>query len=157
VYNAAFAGNWGFEPLPDEAARLLVEQFVTFGDPRLVRIAELGGAPVGFALVVPDPNAHLHATRGQPEWLRLLRLAAAVKLRRLRHARFMTLAVLPEQRGRGVAHALVRDIATVGVALGYRTAELSYVDAGNDAMTAILAGLSLPRTKRYALFRRALP
>ena len=157
VYNAAFAGNWGFEPLREEGARLLVEQLVRFGDPRLVRIAERAGRAVAFALVVPDPNAHLHATRGQPGWLRLLRLAVTAKRRRLRHARFMTLAVLPAERRRGIAHALVRDVATVGRRLGYRAAELSYVDAGNNPMNAILAGLSLPRTKRYVVYRRAIP
>ncbi len=157
VYNASFVGSWGFEPLSREVARTMVGQFVQFGDPRLVRIAELDGRPVGFALAIPDPYAHVHATRGQPDWLRLARLMLAVKLRRLRHARLMTLAVLPGQRGRGIAHALVRDIATTGIGLGYRTAELSYVDTANDAMNGILAGLSLPRTKRYALFRRAVP
>jgi GNAT superfamily N-acetyltransferase len=157
VYNAAFDVSWGFAPLPLETARAMVDQFIQFGDPRIVRIAEVQGRPVGFALAIPDPNAHLHATRGQPDWLRLARLMLAVKLRRLRHARLMTLAVLPEHRGRGVAHALVRDIAATGIPLGYRTAELSYVDADNDAMNGILGGLSLPRTKRYALFRRAIP
>jgi GNAT superfamily N-acetyltransferase len=157
VYNAAFEGNWGFERLSLDAARTLVDQFIRFGDPRIVRVAELEGRLAAFALIVPDPNAQLHATRGQPDWLRLLRLAGAVKLRRLRKLRFITLAVRPEARGRGIAHALIRDAARVCVALGYRTAELSYVDGDNAAMGGILDGLSLPRTKRYATFRRALP
>lgn len=157
VYNAAFDGNWGFERLSLDAARTMVDQFIRFGDPRLVRIAAMGGEIAGFALVVPSPNAQLHGTLGQPDWLRLVRLAVDVKLRRLRHARFITLAVRPELRGRGVAHALIRDVAQTGAALGYRTAELSYVDDGNDPMRGILDGLSLPRTKRYAIFRRALP
>jgi GNAT superfamily N-acetyltransferase len=157
VYNDAFASSWGFEPLSAPAARILVDQLVAFGDPRLVRIAEQEGGPVGFALVVPDPCAHLHATRGLPDWLRLAWLALAARLRRIRHARFITLAVRPRHQGQGIAHALVRDVAETGIRLGYRAAELSYVDAANDAMNGILAGLSLPRTKRYALYRRDLP
>lgn len=156
VYNAAFAGNWGFEPLSAEGARLLVDGFVRFGDPRLVRIAERGGAPVGFVLTVPDPNALLHSTRRRPDAWRLLRLALAVKLKRLRHVRVITLAVLPAHRRAGVAHALVRDLAEAALGLGYVSGELSYVDAGNDAMNGILAGLGLPKTKRYALYRRSV-
>ena len=156
VYNAAFDASWGFAHLSLGTARVMVEQFLQFGDPRIVRFAELEGRPVGLAVALPDPHAHLHATRGQPDWLRLARLMLAVKLRRLRHARLMTLAVLPEHRGKGIAHALVRDIASAGIPLGYRTAELSYVDSDNDGMNGILSGLSLPRTKRYALFRRAI-
>ncbi|HTN53400.1 MAG TPA: GNAT family N-acetyltransferase [Anaeromyxobacter sp.] len=156
VYNAAFRGSFGFEPLPAEGARLLVDQFVRFGDPRLVRVAARAGRVVGFALVVPDPNVHLHRTRGQPDLLRLVRLAVAARLGWLRHARFITLAVLPDERRQGVAHALVRDAAATARGLGYRSAELSYVDDGNDAMNGILAGLSLPSTKRYALYRREL-
>lgn len=157
VYNEAFEANWGFEPLSLEAARTTLDQLVRFGDPRIVRLAELEGRVVGLALLVPDPNALLHATRGAPDGLRLLRLALTAKLRRLRSLRFITLAVSPRHRGLGIAHALIRDAAEITIGLGYRTAELSYVDSANDAMRTILERLSLPRAKRYATFRRALP
>jgi GNAT superfamily N-acetyltransferase len=156
VYNQAFADNWGFEPLSADECRMFVDQFIRFGDPRLVRVAALDGRLVGFALTVPDANRELHQTRGQPDWLRLTRLILAVKLKRLRHARVITLAVRPELRRSGIAHALIRDLATAGRALGYRTAELSYIDAGNDAMNTILEELHFPRLKAYALYRRRL-
>jgi ribosomal protein S18 acetylase RimI-like enzyme len=156
VYNAGFSDNWGFEPLSPEGARSFVDQFITFGDPRLVRIAELDGKPAGFCLCVPDPNRLLHETRGQPDFLRLARLIVAVKLRRFRFARVITLAVLPQHRRSGIGHALVRDVATAGRELGYVAAELSYVDAGNDAMNVLLTGLEFPRRKRYAVYRKEL-
>lgn len=156
VYNGAFAGNWGFEPLTAEECRMFVDQFLRFGDSRLVRVAEVEGRVVGFVLTVPDPNRHLHRTRGQPDWLRLARLMGAVKLKRLRHARVITLAVRPEHRRSGVSHALIRDLAAAGRAGGYQTAELSYVDAGNTAMNTLLRGLDFPKRKRYAVYRRAV-
>jgi GNAT superfamily N-acetyltransferase len=156
VYNQAFSSNWGFEALSPDECRMFVDQFIRFGDPRLVRVAALDGRLVGFALTVPDANRHLHQTRGQPDWLRLARLILAVKLKRLRHARVITLAVLPELRRSGIAHALIRDLATAGRALGYRTAELSYIDAGNEAMNTVLQELHFPRLKTYALYRRGL-
>jgi GNAT superfamily N-acetyltransferase len=156
VYNAAFADNWGFTPLTPELCQMFVDQFIRFGDPRLVRVAELDGRVVGFMLVVPDPNRHLFATRGQPTWLRLARLILAVKLKRLRHVRAITLAVRPELRRQGIAHALIRDLAESGIPLGYRTGELSYIDAGNNPMNTILDDLRFPRRKTYAVFRRAL-
>lgn len=157
VYNEAFEANWGFEPLTLAAARTTMDQLVQFGDPRIVRLAELEGRVVGLALLVPDPNALLHATRGSPGWLRLVRLAVTAKLRRLRSLRFITLAVSPRHRGLGIAHALIRDAAEITIGLGYRTAELSYVDSANDAMRGILEGLSLPSVKRYATYHRRLP
>ena len=156
VYNAAFADNWGFEPLSPEECRMFVDQFIQFGDPRLVRVAELDGRLVGFILCIPDPNRLLHATRGQPSWWRLARLILAVKLKRLRTARVITLAVRPELRRSGVGHALIRDLAEAGRALGYQSAELSYIDAGNEAMNRILQDLGFPRRKTYAVFHRSL-
>ncbi|HEY3356403.1 MAG TPA: GNAT family N-acetyltransferase [Polyangia bacterium] len=156
VYNAAFADNWGFTALTADECRMFVDQFIRFGDPRLVRVAELDGRLVGFVLTVPDPNRLLHATRGQPGWLRLARLMLAVKLKRLRHARVITLAVRPELRHHGIGHALIRDNAESAIARGFRTGEMSYIDAGNEAMNTILGDLRFPRRKTYAVFRRAL-
>src|SRR5439155_199948 len=76
------------------------ERFRLFVKPELAPIAEVDGAPAGFAVTLPDANEALAPLGGRLwpfGWLRLLR-----RIPRLRSARFILLGVRPEHRARGL-------------------------------------------------------
>lgn len=157
VYNAAFAGNWGFTPLGREEGRVLVANLIKLGHPELVRIAESDGRPVGFTLCMPDINRYLHSIRNYPEFLKTPLLLWAVFRKKARECRVLTLAILEEFRGRGLSRVLMDSLASTAARLGYRNAELSYVDTENERMHRLMSSYRFDTAKEYHLFARDLP
>ena len=64
VYNAAWEKNWGFVPMTDEEILYTGKFLKQFGDPRLVKIAEVDGKPVGIGLTVPNIDELLARLNG---------------------------------------------------------------------------------------------
>ena len=59
LYNASFDDVWGFVPISWEEFRQRAERFRLFVKPELAPIAEVDGAPAGFAVTLPDANEAL--------------------------------------------------------------------------------------------------
>ena len=125
VYNRAWEKNWGFVPMTDAEIDHMAASLRPVIDPGLVRIAEHGDRPVGFALALPDLNQALRHADG-----RLFPLGLAKILWHARHidsARVMVLGVVEEYRGRGLDAVLYEELYEHGIRTGLRGAELSWV------------------------------
>jgi GNAT superfamily N-acetyltransferase len=157
VYNAAFAGNWGFTPLGRDEGRVLVANLIKLGHPELVRIAESEGRPVGFVMCMPDINRYLHSIRHYPEILKTPLLLWAVFRKKARDCRVITLAILKEFRGRGLSRVLMDSLASTAASIGYRNAELSYIDTENKPMHGLMSSYRFETAKEYHLFALDLP
>lgn len=156
IYNAAFAGNWGFTPLSLRGCRAMVDQFLLVGDPVLIRIAEFQQRVIGFLLCLPDINEYFHSVRWWPDWTKKLLLVQAIMRRKMFNCRVVTLAVHPDFQGKGVSKRLVTSIAEEGKRAGYGNAELSYVDQDNVQMHGLMGGYEFSQGKRFALYEKAL-
>ncbi len=154
LYNASFAGTWGFVPISWEEFRQRAEEFRAFYRPELVVMAEADGRTVGFALVLPDVNAALLPLRGRLlpfGWLRLLRAVP-----RLDVARFILVGVDPAFVGRGIAPLMAQHLSRTTAAAGMRAVELSLVQEANTRVRHVIDAFAAPRVKTYRLFQKEL-
>jgi GNAT superfamily N-acetyltransferase len=154
LYNESFDGVWGFVPIGWEDFRLRAEGFKRFYRPELVRIAEVDGRPVGFVLALPDLNPLLATVRG-----RLFPIGAAylaLRVPRLREARCMLLAVAPGWTGRGIALALVTELAAAAGRLGLTGGELALVHADNRAARHVIEVMGGAPVRTYRLYQKDL-
>jgi ribosomal protein S18 acetylase RimI-like enzyme len=152
VYNAAFAGNWGFVPMTTAEAETMVGDFLRFADLALPKFAEVDGEPAGFILALPDFNQLLSRCGGSlwpTGFFRLLWGRAG-----LRTGRVITLAVHPDFRDRGIVLQLIRHTWTAARSRGYGKFEFGYVDAQNRGMRKLMERLGARAVKTYHLYRR---
>ena len=154
LYNASFAGVWGYVPITWDEFSERAESFKPFYRPELVVVAELDGVAAGFGLVLPDVNEALAGLGGRLlpfGWLRLMR-----RVPRIRTARFILLGVHPAHTGRGLAARIALRMIEEGRKLGLREGELSLVLDDNARMRRIIEGFGFPRTKTFRLYEKSL-
>lgn len=154
LYNASFAGVWGFVPISWEEFAKRAEEFRPFLIPRLALVAELGGEPVGFSLTLPDANVALRAAGGRLWPFGWLRIARAIP--RIKQGRFILLGVRPGRTGCGIA-ALLADHTREAVRdLGWKAVELSLVQGANKRVRHVIDAFGCPHAKTYRLYLRSL-
>jgi GNAT superfamily N-acetyltransferase len=154
LYNASFADLWGFVPITWDEFRAQAEDFHSFYRPELVLFAERNGQAIGFGLTLPDINAALARLKGRLwpfGWLRL-----ALGMRRIRHARFILLGVLPQHRARGVAVVIAAAMADAARRAGLAYVELSLIQADNRRIQTVIAACGGTRVKTFRLYQRWL-
>ena len=154
LYNAAFAGVWGFVPITEDEFAERAASFKPFYRPELVVIAEVDGAAAGFGLLLPDVNVALAGIDGRLlpfGWLRLMR-----RVPRIRSGRFILLGVLPDRAGRGVATAIVSRMIETGPRVGIVEGDLSLVLDENVRVRRVIEGLGCPRIKTFRLYEKRL-
>jgi GNAT superfamily N-acetyltransferase len=155
LYHAAFADVWGFVPLTWDEFEQRAERFRRFYRAELAVFAEREGAPVGFALALPDINVALRGLRGRLwpfNWLRL-----AWRVRRLHSVRVILLGVVPGATGAGVAPLLGMELVRAARDLGIVQAELSLVHQDNQSMQHVIEAFGGIPTKTFRLMERRLP
>jgi GNAT superfamily N-acetyltransferase len=150
VYNSAWERNWGFAPLTDAEIARLARDLKPIADPRFALIAEVHGAPVGFALALPDYNQALRHLNG-----RLLPFGFLKLLWHRRHIdglRVFTLGLKPEYHRRGIDALFYLRIYQNGIDAGYRSAEASWILEDNWGMRRALERLGAFVHKTYRVY-----
>ena len=159
IYNAAWERNWGFVPMTDAEFAHMARELRQLVVPELLLIAEVRGEPVAFSLAVPDVNVALKAAGGNlTRWglpIGLLKLLWAS--RSIRHLRLLTLGVKAAYRHRGLDALLYVESIRRAHALGYTSAELSWVLEDNDAMNRAIAHLGGTRTRTWRIYEGSIP
>lgn len=151
LYTGAFADHWGFTAPSWEEFRFIAADLRYVLRSRMALIAEIAGEPAGFVLGIPDVYRILpQRTSGRltPAFL----LATLLGWRRMDQARVMIAGVLPAYRRRGIHLPMFHRVAQEIFDLGFRGGEISWVMAGNDAMTRALPLLGAQVAKTYRLY-----
>lgn len=160
ILNDAWAGNWGFTPTTEAETRQLAKSLKPVIDPRLVWFAEVDGEAAAFIVLLPNVNEAIADLDG-----RLLPFGWAKLLWRLKVSRVKSLRVPllglrrtfeRSARGRGLPFHLIDRAATEALALGYRTAEISWVLEDNRPMRHIAEAAGARVYKTYRLYDRAI-
>lgn len=131
----AFSDNAFYAPLDEPRYLAAYRAVLPHADPRLILVAEREGEPVGVVLALPDVA---QAARGEAVDTVLVK----------------TLAVGPDERGRGLGGALVLVVQEEARGLGYTRAVHALMHADN-ASVRISRHLGAP-FRRYALLARDL-
>lgn len=154
IYNGSWERNWGFVPMTDAEFDHLAKQFRPLLDPSLCLIAEAGGEPVGFSLVLPDYNQVLRHLDG-----RLLPFGIFKFLwhrRKIDRVRIMTLGLLPGYRRRGLDAMLYLRIFQSSERRGYDFGEASWILEDNLDIRHALERIGGEPYKRHRIYGKSI-
>jgi len=123
-----------------------------------VRIAEVKGEPVAFAMTLPDANVALKAAGGRLTHFGLP--IGLVKLlwasRRIKRLRLITLGIKAGFRRRGIDAVLYLDTIRIAKELGYEGGEISWTLEDNDLVNRAIESMGGKLSKRYRIYGRPL-
>jgi GNAT superfamily N-acetyltransferase len=157
TYNAANAGRWGFVPIAEDEARARVRDVLAFGDPRLLWLAEVRGEPAGVVIALPVlADGGIAAREPGRRMVALRALRAALAGSRVERAHLVAISVDPRFHGLHLGAQLLLRTWRAAIDLGVREAELSGIDAGDEAMNQLLWRLGCRRIRRYGVFELPL-
>jgi ribosomal protein S18 acetylase RimI-like enzyme len=151
VYNSAWERNWGFVPMTDHEIDHMAKQLKQVLDPGLIRIAEIDGQPVGFALALPDLNQALRHADGRLFPLGLPKILWYA--RKINRARVLVLGVVKEYRKLGIDVIMYRDLFRYGMEKGYYAGEFSWILEDNMAIRRPLEAFGAEVYKTYRVYQ----
>ncbi|MGE3174767.1 MAG: N-acetyltransferase [Planctomycetota bacterium] len=154
LYHRIWERNWGFVPMTEPEFLAQAKDLKKLARPELMHIAEIDGAPVGFAIALPDVNPAVKACDGK-----LLPFGWWHFLRRLKQetlVRTITLGVVPEHRKVGIELQLLHAVTRQGIAAGFRACEASWILEDNRDMLGPLETLGHVPYRRYRIYEKAL-
>jgi GNAT superfamily N-acetyltransferase len=154
IYNAAWAGNWGFVPYSKEDLdAYTIDMHLVFSREWFM-VAEKDGETIAVAISLPDVNQALKKMKG-----RLLPLGWWHYLNRNRtcdRVRVGFLGVKPEHQHTGVAAALYVEHFDTAARTPQKSGEAGWILETNEAMNRGLEAMGGEIVKRYRVYERAL-
>jgi GNAT superfamily N-acetyltransferase len=154
VYNAAWSQNWGFVPMTEAEFHHMAKELRPVVEPDLVLLAEKAdGEPIGFLLALPDLNrAFKHLRDGRMFPLGLFKFLW--QKRKIDTARLLTLGLKPGYQHLGLGAAMYTRLLEIGIEMGYKGAEGSWILEDNHEMRTALEKLGATRNKQYRIYER---
>ncbi|MBP9891201.1 MAG: N-acetyltransferase [Planctomycetes bacterium] len=162
LFNECWQGNWGFLPVSPKEVEAIVASLKQIVRPELTSIATFKGAPVAFAVCVPNLNEVLRRVRdgkllSAPRYLGLSgTMDLVLGKSEVKGFRTMLLGVMPEYRNKGIDALMIAKIIDAGFALNQRYCELSWVLEDNEAMNSVAEKVGGSRYRTYRLFEAPL-
>ncbi|WP_345183927.1 hypothetical protein [Streptomyces lavendulae] len=154
LYHEAWRDNWGFTPMTENELAHLAGLLTAVPVPPIVRLAQVGGRPVGFSIL----KQALAPARGRlTRWglpIGAWRLHRA--LHRVDRGRLLAVGVPSRQRHPGIGAVLALDAALIARARGWREVEVSWVLENNHAANRPLTSIGAAVFKRHRLCTRRL-
>jgi hypothetical protein len=154
LYNRAWQYNWGSVPMTSEEFDALAKDLKPVVEPELVIIAEYQGAPIGFALSLPDLNIALKYNRNGYLLPGLYSLYRHKK--KIDQVRIIVLGVVPERLKTGAGAMLFYETTRRAVKLGYPHGEAGWVLEDNVMMNRSAEMMNGDRYKTYRIFESSL-
>lgn len=161
IFNDAWSGNWGFVPWTDADVRAMARDIKPFFRDEFGAVVEIGGQPVGFAMIIPDFNEVIASFGGRLlpfNWWRLYRDMKDVRSRRFR----IPLLGIRREYQRSVLGAKI--LALLVTALlekthlrAYDWVELSWVLEANRPMFSLCRMAAGAPAKQYRFYRAEIP
>jgi len=132
-------------------------------DPRVVFVAEKDDEWIGFSLSLPDVNQALLAAHPSPNPnpivynLMLARMMWNWKVaRRVTWLRVFAMGVVEEWRAQGVAAMFYYETARVGLPIGYKFGEMSWILENNLMMNRDIQAMGGRVYKTYRIVEKPL-
>ena len=155
VYNAAWQDNWGFVPMTDAEVDFMAARLKPLLTKGLVWLAEAGPEPVGFLLAMPDFNIAFKPLKGRLLTPRLLgSLPYFLGWKCPPRTRVLTLGVKNSFRAKGIESAMLIEGLNVGLGLGVRESEASWILEDNVMMCRIIEAIGGRAYKKYRIYQR---
>lgn len=155
-----FGDNWGYMPAdfrPGFFGRLLLRALCRR---HWVRLAEVDGAPAAIIMVLPNLNEMIGDLRGSLLPFNWMRLFARIVRPRTDWVRVPVIGLHPEFRKRRVGISIIYSLCELARqeagAHGAKTADLCWIQEGNDGIIRLISALGAQPHKRFRLFHKDL-
>jgi GNAT superfamily N-acetyltransferase len=154
IYNEAWGQNWGFLPITDDEADMLVDSLRLVIDPGLIRFAFVKDEPAAVLGLFPDPY---YALRPRWDWygdsdlVRILRLLW-MRQRKVPRTRLMFFGVRPGFRRLGIDALLFSEVKEFAIKRGYRTCEASLLLEDNHLIVSPAEFMGAKRYKTWRIY-----
>jgi len=151
LFNATLSQLPGTVPAGEEDFGRSALALKPFLDPELGLIAEIGGTPVGYCLLIPDTNRVLARLNGRLfpfHWMRMKRY-----IREIDVVSFKLLGVLKEYRRRGIDALLYVEALAKAKERGYAWLDGSLTSELNPAINLIARSRGAEMYKHYRIYR----
>jgi len=160
IFNAAWAGNWGFVPLTQAEFRHMVDEMKLLVRPGYVQVAAIDGELAGFIVALPDLNELVADLNGRLFPFGAPRLLWRIARKRNRRARIPLMGILPAHQqsfmGAAISYALIEAVAKALVDDGIELTEQSWILADNRGMRSIVEAIGMQVSQRFRIYRKAL-
>ena len=160
IFNDAWHDNWGFVPFTETEFNKIGRELTLILPDGYIRIAELDGEPVSFAVMLPDINEAASDLNG-----RLLPFGWAKLLWRLkvRHPSAVRVPLMGVRRahhgtrmGLALAFAVCDPVRWEAHAKGAKEIEMSWILEHNQGMRALAKAFGGEHYKTYRMYEKEL-
>lgn len=159
IYNDAWADNWGFLPVTEREAKVLIDSIKPIVDPRGVIFGTVGGKVVSVAASVPNLNEVIADFDGRLLPFNWIKLLWRLKLRRPKTARVILAGVRAAYRDSPVSGALVtqslHELLRYFEHTGIEKIEWSWILEENKTSLAVQK-LGAKLSKTYRIYAKEL-
>jgi len=153
IYNDAWSENWGHVAMTEGEFAQLAKELKQIVDERLVVIIEDNGAPIAFAVTLPDLNHALKMLRsGRLLPFGIFKLLFLAKSGVIREVRMPLMGVKKSHQGKGLDAILVYSTIQNSAELGVLGCEMSWVLDNNLVLRNSLETMGGVKDKEYAMF-----
>lgn len=157
VYNEAWEKNWGFVPMTEAEMDFMASRLKPLFCEGLVWLAEANNEPVGFLLALPDYNQAFIKLRGRLFTPRIFSfLPYLLKWKHPDGCRVITLGVVEKYRNKGLEAAMLNEGFKVGISLGIKKAEASWILEDNIQMCRVMEYFGGVVYKKYRIYQKEL-
>lgn len=154
LLNSGFSDNPMFVPLTAEEFEFQAKELKWIIDPRITSVIQYKGEPAAIALVIPDLNPFIRATRSRFSLLTPWHFL--VSLFNRRRALVVYASVREDLQAKGVMSAMIARLLPTIRAAGYRKVGITWVWDGNAGSNRLMERLGARPLHRNHLFRKAL-
>ncbi|MDB4888790.1 MAG: hypothetical protein JWL61_645 [Gemmatimonadetes bacterium] len=151
VYNAAWEENWGFVPMTKDEFLVMAKDLKPLLLPQFAFMAEVGGEPAGFMLIVPDFNPVLKEI-GNGRLFPTGAIRLLLGKSKLRTGRVMALGIKKQFRTRAIFPLFVNEAVRRGRAYGMVGGEVSWILEDNELLLRPLRGIGLEEYRRWRMY-----
>jgi hypothetical protein len=154
MYNGMLLGTSGNVPLTDDEVKAIADQLIWIANPRLIKIIEKDGEPVGFLFAYPDISSAVQQIKGRVfplGWIKLL-----LEMRRTDWVNINGAGIVEQYQGLGGTAVLFSEMYKSIVEGGFKHAELVQIGVDNDKMQRELRELGIDFYKTHRLYQRPL-
>jgi GNAT superfamily N-acetyltransferase len=155
LLNEGFADEWEFQRFEREEFEEMFAPMKSVINSRLIQFAELDGSSVGFVMGFPDWTPLFRSFRGRLGPIQLFRMLRGSR-RTAERIGLLSIALLPEARGKRIGQALAAGFYRASEELGYDKAVYYVVNESNTASRALAMSFGARERLLYHCYDKRL-
>ncbi len=160
IFNDAWSDNWSFVPYTRAEFEAMGKELLMLVPREFIQIAEVGGEPAAFMVVLPNINEAIADLDGRLLPFGWLKLLWRLKLRHPRSVRTPLMGVRRKYHGgplgATLAYSVIDACLAPTLARGVHRAELSWILEENRDMRGIIERIGGTVSKRYRMYDKVL-